>query len=131
TPLATEAYNAALSLKLNEATRLIEKMKVDEPNNYACYFIENYVDFFKLFIGENIADFNALKNNKAKRLKLLSQTSQDSPYYLYCKAEINLQWALVRLKFEEYSKAFFEVRSAYNDLQTNVQKFPTFIANKK
>ena len=120
-----------MQLRLDEARQLIAQVRQDEPNNYVVYFLENYIDFFTIFIGESSEDFKKLKSNKDKRLEMIEKTDRNSPYYLYCKAEINLQWALVRLKFEEYTKAFFEVKSAYADLQDNVVKFPKFAANKK
>lgn len=131
TPLAVEAYNQVMQLRLNDATQSIATMRSKDPHNYVFVLIENYIDFFRLFIGENIVDFNRLKKNKDTRLSLLAQTNPNSPYFLYCRAEINLQWALARLKFEEYARAFFEVKSAYSDLTTNVKKYPDFIANKK
>jgi len=120
-----------MQLRLNEAQQSINLLRKSEPNNHVVYFLENYIDFFTIFIGENSADFKKLKAHKDKRLSKIEETDRKSPYYLYCKAEINLQWALVRLKFEEYTKAFFEVKSAYADLQENSKKFPGFIANKK
>lgn len=128
---ATSAYQMVMQLRLNEAQTIIDQIKKEEPNNYVTYFLENYIDFFTIFIGENSADFKRLKANKDKRLEMIEKTDRKSPYYLYTKAEINLQWALVRLKFEEYTKAFFEVKSAYSDLQENSKKFPAFVANRK
>ena len=104
---ATTAYQLVMQLRLKEAQQMIDKVKKETPDNYVVYFLENYIDFFTIFIGENSADFKKLKENKDKRLEMIGKTDPRSPYYLYCKAEINLQWALVRLKFEEYTKAFF------------------------
>lgn len=130
-PKAVIAYRQIMDLKLNEASNSILLLKKAEPDNYISYFLENYVDFFKIFIGENKNEFKRLEPNKGKRLDLISTTSRNSPYYLYCQAEINLQWALARLKFDEKSKAFFEIKDAYNLLTENNKKFPTFIANNK
>lgn len=131
TPEAHKAYRLIMQLRLNEARQSLDKIRQTEPNNYVVYFLDNYIDFFTLFIGESSADFRKLRSNKDRRLEMIGKTDPRSPYFLYCQAEINLQWALVRLKFEEYTKAFFEVRSAYNSLQDNVRKFPSFAANKK
>jgi tetratricopeptide (TPR) repeat protein len=50
---------------------------------------------------------------------------------LYVQAEIRLQWALARSKFEEYFTAFTEVKTAYKQLEKNQKLYPGFIANKK
>jgi len=109
-PEAEHAYKLIFQLRLREAGRAIDEIKHSDPDNYVVYFLENYIDFFTLFIGENAADLKRLRNNKDVRLNKINKTDISSPYYLYCRAEINLQWALARLKFEEYTRAFFEDR---------------------
>jgi len=131
TPLATEAYQKAMSLRFEEAKKDIEKIKREDPENQIVYFIENYIDFFTVFINENKSEFKRLEKNKYPRLKEIRKGDSDSPYYLYCQAEIKLQWALARLKFEQYFKAFNEVSDAYHLLKRNETKFPNFVANKK
>ena len=131
TPLATEAYQKAMSLRFEEARQDIEKLKRDDPENRIVYFIENYIDFFTVFINENKSEFKKLERNKSYRLKQIRRGDRNSPYYLYCQAEVKLQWALARLKFEQYFTAFNEVSSAYKMLKRNQRKFPDFIANKK
>ena len=42
-----------------------------------------------------------------------------------------MQWAIARLKFEEYFDAFNEVSKAYKLLKQNKERFPNFIANNK
>lgn len=131
TPLATEAYQKVMSLRFEEAKKDIEKIKEEDPNNQIAYFIENYIDFFKVFINEDKTEFKLLEKNKTPRLRAIRKGDKDSPYYLYCQAEIKLQWALARLKFEQYFNAFNEVSSAYKLLKRNQKKFPNFQANKK
>ena len=131
TPLATQAYQKAMSLRFDEAKKDIEKIKREDPDNQIVYFIENYIDFFTVFINEDKSEFKRLEKNKYPRLKQIRKGDKDSPYYLYCQAEIKLQWALARLKFEQYFNAFNEVSDAYDLLNRNEKKFPDFVANKK
>ena len=65
------------------------------------------------------------------RLRLLKEGDSNSPYYLFSQAEIHLQWALTRIKFEEYLKAAIEVNKAIGMLERNRKKFPDFISNNK
>ncbi len=131
TPKAKKAYEKAISLRFDEARQLIYQIKYEEPDNLIVYHIENYIDFFTIFINENKKEFKQLARNKDYRLKQLKKGDPNSPYYLYTQAEVKLQWALARLKFEEYFTAFNEVKSAYKQLKKNSKKFPDFIANKK
>ena len=131
TPKAKEAYEKVINLRFDEARRLIHQIKYEDPDNLIVYHIENYIDFFSVFINENKNEFKRLVKNKEARLKQLKSGDQSSPYYLYTQAEVRLQWALARLKFEEYFTAFNEVKTAYKQLNKNSKKFPDFVANKK
>ena len=63
-------------------------------------------------------------------LTLIQKTGKNSPHYLFAQAEIQLQWALARLKFGENIKAFYEVKNAYELLEKNRKKYPDFKANQ-
>ena len=125
------AYDKVINLRLTEAAQILEELKIEEPDNYIVYYIENYIDFFRVFIHENKAEFDRLETRKDIRLDKIKQADSDSPWFLYTQAEINLQWALARLKFEQYFNAFIEVKSAYKSLNKNMEQFPDFVASQK
>ncbi len=131
TPLARQAYEEAISLRFEASRQHISQLKKQEPDNLMVHLIENYIDFFTVFIEEDKDAFRLLEKNKNYRLDQIRQGDHFSPYYLYCQAEIKLQWALVRLKFEEYFTAFNEIKSAYKLLNKNQESYPRFMANKK
>jgi len=125
------AYQRALELRIEESSVLLSSVKQEEPNNYMVYFVENYLDFIRVFIDEDEEVFESLTKNKDRRLDLIENGSSESPYYLYAQAEIKLQWALLHLKFDEYLPALSNIRSAYKLLNKNLEKHPDFIASKK
>jgi len=125
-PLIKQAYQKITSLQLDEGRMLIDSVKRTEPTNLSVYHIENYLDFFTIFINEEVEQFEKLEPNKNIRLEKIKQGPKDSPYFLFCQAEIQLQWALTRLKFEEYFQAFSEVNKAYKQLELNIKKHPNF-----
>jgi len=125
------AYQRALELRVNESSLLLGKEKREHPNNYMVYFVENYLDFMRVFIDEDEDAFELLTKNKDRRLHLIAAADSSSPYYLYTQAEIKLQWALLHLKFDEYLSALSNIRSAYKMLNKNLEKHPDFIASKK
>ena len=125
------AYYSVMSLKFEEANKYLAEEKAKNPNNLIPYFIENYADFFSLAINEDAAELLKTQGNKEKRLTKLASGEKESPWYLYTQAEVNMQWAFVHLKFEDYYTAFFEIKKAYKQLQENDKKFPSFLANKK
>ncbi len=128
---AKKAYHNILSLRFDEAKVDLAHLKTSEPKNLVIHHLENYLDFLKVFINEEEAEFKLLEKNKQLRLNKIKQGPEDSPYYLFIQAEIQLQWALARLKFEEYLLAFTEVSKAYKQLNKNLERYPDFIANKK
>jgi len=128
---AKKAYQNALSLQFDKARALLNQERVTNPDNLITDFVENYIDFFTVFINEDYSEFEKLEPNKTARLKRIALGPTNSPYFLYTQAEIHLQWAIARMKFEENLTALREIRKAYKMLEENQEKFPNFVASKK
>ena len=86
-----KAYNSIISLKFEEGKQLLELEKSINPSNNIPYYIENYIDFLTLIIGEEQDTFDKLKKNKNIRIKRLEKGDESSPYYRYCLAQVYLQ----------------------------------------
>ena len=130
-PTARKAYGKTIQLRFTEAQGLLDQLEEEEPSNLVRIHIENYLDFFRVFINEDHDEFQRLEKNKDLRLQQLKNSPSDSPWRLYIQADIRLQWALARLKFEEYSTSFLEVNKAFKLLEENARLFPDFMPNKK
>ncbi|MEN0005413.1 MAG: tetratricopeptide repeat protein [Bacteroidota bacterium] len=128
---ARDVYQKVLSLRFNEAYALLAHQKLKDPDNLVLIHIENYIDFFTIYISEDKAVYDRLRKHKKKRLARIKEGDPSSPYYLYAQADIRLQWALVQLKFEDYLSAFNDVSKAYKLLQRNQEQFPDFMPNLK
>ncbi|MCB0637804.1 MAG: hypothetical protein KDC54_14345 [Lewinella sp.] len=124
-------YETILTLRLNEAGQQLARLKQDEPDNLIVYHLENYIDFFTVYISEDEQAYRHLLNNRDRRLDLVAAGDESSPYYLFVQAEIRLHWALLRLRFEEYLPAFTDINRAHKLLLRNQELFPSFIANQK
>ena len=124
-------YQLAIHLRLDECRVCIKKLKVKQPRNLSITHIENYIDFFEIFIKEEKDYFVEAKSRKTKRLALLDNAPKDNPYYKFAKAEIILQWALARLKFDEKMTAASEIYEAYRLLEQNNKDFPDFVDHHK
>ncbi|MEI6433726.1 MAG: tetratricopeptide repeat protein [Bacteroidota bacterium] len=124
------SYQAAISLQFVKARLLIEKEKTSNPQNLIPVYLENLIDCITLFITEDPALYRHFKEKKSRRLSLLEKGWDGSPYYRFCLAQVYLQWAFARLKFEDYAAAANELRLAYNLLKTNDEIFPDFLLNK-
>ena len=115
-----------LSMRFNESRELLKTEKSIHPDNLIPLFIENYEDFLRCAFNEDKEEFNRLYVHKEERQDLLSEGNEQSPYYRYCKAQIALHWALINLKFENHTAAFFDIRKAYNLLTENKKLYPDF-----
>lgn len=124
-------YKSITELRFDEAKKEIARAKNDEPLNLFVVHLENYIDFFTVFINENEEEFKRLEKNKDHRLKLLKSGDKNDPYYRLVRAEIHMQWAISRLKFEEYYSALLETRKAHKLLTENKRLFPEFIPTYK
>lgn len=131
TPSARQAYEQATSLRIVEARFTLERLRIREPDNLIVHHIDNYLDFFTLFISEDKDLYKKMKDNRSERLQAVEAGNPASPYYLFVQADIHLQWALLRLRFGEYLGAFTEVSKAYRLLKRNQEQFPGFLPNQK
>lgn len=124
-------YDKTLSLRITEARNLINQTKSREPNNLLLYLVEDYADFFTVFIHEDYEEFKAFLPQKDARIQAVRKGDENSPYLLYSEADIRLHWALLHLRFEEYFSAFTEVNKAFKLLKKNRERFPGFMPNLK
>ncbi|MBC7884756.1 MAG: tetratricopeptide repeat protein [Saprospiraceae bacterium] len=126
-----QAYKDISSLRIKKGEQQLSLLKLRDPNNALVYYIENYVDFFTLFIQEDKTKYKQLLKNRDKRLQKIKAADSDSPYYLFCQAEIILQWATIKLKFDDKISAAGDVYEAYKLLERNKEKYPFFKENNK
>jgi len=131
TPELKSVYQQILELKLDKATLSLKDIQEKDKENLIIPYLENYIDFFRIFIGEEKQQFVNLQPNKNKRLQQIKKGPANNPYYLFTQAEIQLQWALVRLKFDEKITALREINQAFSLLEENNKLYPQFYANKK
>lgn len=126
-----KCYDLIIHLKIDEANHKIKTLKSTQADNLALVHMQNYLDFFVLFITENKTEYQQRLPNKNKRLDLLDDITLQDPHLAFIKAEILLQWALIHLKFDDKLKAGSSVYDAYNLLESNKKKYPNFIDNNK
>ncbi len=126
-----KAYQAIFDLRLSDAKTLIQAEKRQNPHNGISILLDNYVDYFTLLASENKADYERLKSHKSSRLSALEKQDKNSPYYLFAQAEINLQWGMLKSRFQDYMSSAMDIRRADNLLSSNAAKYPSFLPNKK
>ena len=125
-------YNDIINLKLETARDKLQEIPKDHSKNLAYIHLENYLDFFELFISEDKELFEYRKHLKRERITALEKKLSDTdPYKKFILAEIHLQWALTRSKFGELFWSGREVYKAYKLLNENKKTHPDFQLNYK
>ncbi len=130
TPLARKAYDKTLALKFDEAYSLIADLRKNDPDNLVVHYVENHLECIKIFITEEKTDYDRYSANESKRISAIQKGDAQSPYYLFIQAQIRLFWAMNKVKFGDYLSALNSASTAYELLENNEKKFPSFVANK-
>lgn len=125
-----QAYHEIVQLKLVTGQQLLNAEKAQHPDNLVPFLLENYIDFFTLFFNEDQAEYKKRLPNRDKRLELMNQGPQNSPFQLFSRAVIHFQWAAVRVKFGHNWDAGWEFRRSFLQIKENAQSFPGFTPNQ-
>ena len=125
------SYSHIINLEFEDASILLKNELSQNPSNGFVQLHYNYIDFLTIIITEDFDYFDSHEEFKKIRLNSINKIDDNSPYFLYSKAEIHLQWAFSRLKFKQYTKASYEILKAYNLLKKNKSRFPNFTLNNK
>ena len=123
------AYHAFMSMKIEEGKAHLLREVTSNPANYLPVVLSNYEDFISLTFNENPKEYKARKPLLQKRLKLLEQSNQNSPYYLFGKAILYFQWSLIQIKYADYWDAAWDFRKSFITFKENKSKFPAFAYN--
>lgn len=125
-----QAYQAMISLRLEEGRALLKAELADNPDNLIPVMIANYDDCLTLLFNGDAKEYAARKANLDKRLELLEEGDATSPWYKYSIGALYFQWAAVRIRFNEYWSAGTEFRKSFIQLKENRKKFPDFRNNQ-
>jgi len=126
-----QSYIHIINLEFEAANKLLQIEQKEYPDNAILILHQNYIDFLTVLIGEEEEFFSTAKALKSARIDLIRDGDDSSPYYLFAQAEVHLQWAFARIKFEEYLTAAYEIQKAYSLLEKNKEQFPDFKLNIK
>lgn len=124
-----KAYQAFMSMKLNEGKAFLLKEIQANTSNYMIVLLSNYEDFISLTFNENPAEYKAKKPYFEKRLNLIEKGDQNSPYRLFGKALLYFQWCVIQIKYADYWDAAWDFRRSYLTFKENKKKFPAFPYN--
>lgn len=124
-----QAYLEISKLKFNNAKALLDKAKQQNSNNLIPTLLENYIDFFPLFLSEDADEYVKFKVRIAERIALLETGPQTSPFYKFSLSLVYMQKAAIEIKFAENWKAGWDIRKSFQLIKENKKTFATFAPN--
>lgn len=125
------AYQSILKLKFKEGKEMLQRMDHTRNPTPVYFYVQNLADILLLLVTEDKELFNTLSANEDKRIAAVATFSDDEPYKLFCLAEMQMQWAFIKLKYGEELSALWNLRQAYKTIKKNQEQFPDFLPNNK
>lgn len=124
------AYTNALHLRIHDSRLAIQSEKAQQPHNMMALFVENFTDFMQILADENPKEFEKMLANRANRISKIKGGDQESPYFIYTQAAIDIQWAWLYIKFNQPAEALKLLKTTSGDLERNMKYFPDFAGSK-
>ncbi|MBU3745288.1 MAG: hypothetical protein FGM61_12225, partial [Sediminibacterium sp.] len=103
-----QAFQEITRLKINSGKLLIQKARQQNPENLIPELLDNYIDFYTLFLNEDPAELKTRLPNFEIRLNKIKQGPASSPFYLYCQSMILLQRAASVIKAGKFLDATWD-----------------------
>ncbi len=128
---AKEIYLDIMRLKIPVAKNKIAAAQKANPNNCAYLFLQDYIEMTEVFVSEKKTDLDRYNNGFNQRYNTIQKCSSDSPFKNFFLGELYLHSAIARIKFKQYSGAFFDINKANKLLKQNKAAFPEFYPNNK
>ncbi len=115
-----------MDLKIDEAKRLLSKELSINPENYYALYLDQTCDAYTLFINSDEAAYEAFLENYDKRREIMDGKFINSPYYLMCKSEMDLQTGIFKIMHGSLFGGINKSFSGYKEVYKNIDKSPDF-----
>ncbi|MBS1491337.1 MAG: tetratricopeptide repeat protein [Bacteroidetes bacterium] len=124
-----QAYWLVLNLQPDKALEILNKISNPAERLHKIY-VQSLSETVDVLITEDSKKFEQLEVHFKERLQQI-ESLPDSPEKLFLQAELNLQRGFNLLNLNQNIGAVLAIRRAYNETQSCLKKYPTFIPIKK
>jgi len=126
---ARSAYALVSALRIDEGLNIIRLQSITFPDNHIWPYLEDYADFLRIFIEEdlrNIAGYLEASNARMDKLELVPETN---PLSLMVQAQIDLHHCALHLQQSQFLSAASDINKAFKLLKKNQKLHPADLAN--
>ena len=124
-----QAYQEITKLKMRSGQQLIDRAKLQNPDNLIPLLLESYIDMYVLFLNEDAKDLEIRYPKFSQRIDQLQEGPKSSPYYLFCLSIVRIHRAETAIKFGKLWDAAWDFRKGYQLIKENKKAFPRFVPN--
>lgn len=121
-----EVYQLVWEMDHSGAKSAVANVKSEDPSNLLIHLVEDYIDFTRIFLGDDMSGFEQYRDDVKRRLDLIKEAGDISPYYYYSQAEIYIHWSISRTKNGEVIRAGWDINRAFKLLEKCKEKYPDF-----
>jgi tetratricopeptide (TPR) repeat protein len=129
TATCQQAYYEITRLKIEHGQELIQKARLQNPNNLIPVVLESYIDFLILFLNENPVDYALRYPRFSERIDVLDEGPESSPFHRFALGTVRVHKAASAIKFGKMWEAGWDIRRAWILLKDNKKEFPRFVAD--
>ncbi len=128
---ACSAYGLLLDLKFKQADSTLKVLESKEPKNLCVPYLQDVADFLYIVVTEDEKEFERRAKFRDKRIATLETAADNDPFRNIALGEAHLHWAFSNMRIGNYVTGAMSVRKAFQLLEDNTKRFPTFIHSYK
>ena len=123
------AYSLLTSLRLDEGLSIIRLQKITHPENYIWDYLQDYAEFLKIFLLEDLSQIEAFTNASNARALKVAQVPESNPFSLMAQGQMSLHQCALHLQQGEFIQAATDISHAFKLLKKNQKLHPDDVAN--
>ncbi|MCF8258238.1 MAG: tetratricopeptide repeat protein [Flavobacteriales bacterium] len=128
---AREAYALLLDLRFQKADSVLKVLEKRDADNLCAPYLRDLADFLYIVVQEDGQEYERRSKLKDKRLAAFERAAHNDPFKNIALGETYLHWAFADMRFGNYFSGAMGIRKAFQLLEENAQRFPSFIQTYK
>lgn len=129
TPEARNAYSLISALRIDEGITIIRLQSITHPDNIIWPYLEDYGEFLRIFVQEDLRSVPAFLSASALRIDLIESVPESNPLSLMAQGQMLLHQGALHLQQGQFLSAATDINKAFKLLRKNQKLHPGDVAN--